>query len=652
MCGIFAFINHENTENNLSAIETSFHKGVARGPEFSTLNNYDNILLGFHRLAINGLTTQSNQPIHHNNVILICNGEIYNFKQLATDHNIELKTNSDCEIILHLYNIYGIEYTLNILDGVFAFILYDKIRNIVVMARDPYGVRPLYYFMEKNALCTASELKVLYNLASQKNLIQNFRPGHYMILNNLQSNIYTYFKKYTNFPCQNIEYWPNLNDELYNRIVTHISKAVKKRVVGTTERPIACLLSGGLDSSLVACLVNREMQLDKTRDDKNKKLQTFSIGLPGSEDLKYARIVAKHLNSIHHEIVVSEDDFFDAIPEVIKAVESYDTTTIRASVGNYLVAKYIKENSDCKVVFNGDGADELMGGYLYMKKAPNCYEFDRECRRLMQDIYMFDVLRSDKSISSHGLEPRTPFLDRQWVEFYLTINRSLRYDTTVQRSEKYLLRKAFGQIMPDLIPEEILWRTKEAFSDGVSSLNKSWYEIIQTKIMSIPNIDIKLSQTKMSYEVLSHLINPPTTPEQCYYRYIFNQHYKQCDHLIEYFWMPKYVIANDASARTLNIYKEKNTNNKKEEKDDEEETTELIQSYSVSDNPTLEESTPEDCKNEYEIILSDEDYETIDLPMSLKLYNSLCNISGFKELNGTSYTDYVKLWKIRRFPNN
>ena len=296
----------------------------------------------------------------------------------------------------------------------------------------------------------------------------------------------------------------------------------------------------------------------------DQPLQTFSIGLPGSEDLKYASIVAKHLKTKHHEIILTEDQFFNAIPEVIKTIESYDTTSIRASVGNYLVGKYIKENTDCKVIFNGDGADELMGGYLYFKKAPNEYEFDKECKRLLQDIYMYDVLRSDRCISSHGLEPRTPFLDRKWVEFYLTIDRNLRFNTTKDKCEKYLVRKSFHELAVELLPNEILWRTKEAFSDGVSSLTKSWYEIINEKINKL-NIHESTLQNKLlsvidMYNNFPISNNKPTTIEQAYYRYIYNKHYRGTDHLIEYYWMPKYVTANDASARTLKVYSENNTN--------------------------------------------------------------------------------------------
>ena len=575
MCGIFLYLtdkdDYYNSDKYYVNITNNFEIGKNRGPEFSTLNKYDNILLGFHRLAINGLNNNSNQPFEIDNLKLICNGEIYNYKNIAKDLNITLNTDSDCEIILHLYKLFGIEYTLNILDGVFSFILYDNKINKIYIARDPYGVRPLYYFFDKNIenenhICFASELKVLYNLSFNKKHIQHFTPGSYMLLDITNYKMEKYIK-YTNFPCFNKNYILNdsIDKNLFNEIYKYISNAVYKRVIGTTERPIACLLSGGLDSSLVACLVNKFL---KTKNENNV-LNTFSIGLQGSEDLKYAKIVANHLNSNHHEIIVSEDDFFDAIPEVIKNIESYDTTTIRASVGNYLIGKYIKENSDCKVIFNGDGADELMGGYLYFKQSPNEYEFDKETRRLLNDIHTFDVLRSDRCISVHGLEPRTPFLDRKWVEFYLSIDRKIRYNTTKENCEKYLIRKSFELMEPELLPKEVLWRTKEAFSDGVSSLNKSWFEIIKEKIknkMSTKyynqqhNLDYQLISLINNYKLSETAINKPDTYEKAYYRMIYNRYYNNTDHLIPYFWMPKYVKANDASARTLDVYKNNNNN--------------------------------------------------------------------------------------------
>lgn len=557
MCGIFSLINYHNTSRfNFNKLMSSFDKGVYRGPEFSSIKSFENFYMGFHRLAINGLDNISNQPFQIDNIILICNGEIYNFRELAKYNNINLSTNSDCEIILHLYKLYGIEYTLTILDGVFSFILYDKNISKFFIARDPYGVRPLYFLQEHNLIGFASELKMLYNIPINKKNIFNFLPGYYMSIKNNEPFFYDY-RKYTSFPCSNIIYektiFNNHQNNIYSQIYSNISSAVSKRVIGTTDRPIGCLLSGGLDSSLITALVNKFYN--------KETLHTFSIGLKGSEDLKNATLVANHINSIHHKIVVDEDDFFNAIPEVIKIIESYDTTTVRASVGNYLVSKYIKENTDCKVIFNGDGADELMGGYLYMKKAPSFYEFDRECKRLLQDIYMFDVLRSDKSISSNGLEPRTPFLDKSWVEFYLSIDKKLRYDTTIKHCEKYLIRKTFDVLEPDLLPKEILWRTKEAFSDGVSGLNKSWYEIIQEKLdkMFIDDINLKHELDKIIkiYDKFN-LQNKPDTYEKAYYRYLYNMYYQNTDHLIGYYWMPKYVNAKDASARTLDIYKDDN----------------------------------------------------------------------------------------------
>jgi asparagine synthase (glutamine-hydrolysing) len=570
MCGIFALINYNSDKSKdqnieYKKIETSFAKGKNRGPEFSVLEPHNNLLMGFHRLAINGLNSNSNQPLKLDNLVLICNGEIYNFKHLAREHNIIMNSDSDCEIILHMYKLYGIEYTLHLLDGVFAFILYDKDQDKIYGARDPYGVRPLFIFKENDLIGFSSEVKSLTKLVIVKKNIFNFFPASYIVIDNKHRKNFNYFyNKYNCLPVTNKIYDALDDTLLYKSIVNNMYQSVYKRVIGTTERPIACLLSGGLDSSLIACLVNEHLKNDRTRTDENKVLKTFSIGLKGSEDLKYAKIVAKHIQSEHYEVVVNEDDFFNAIEDVIYNIESYDTTTVRASVGNYLIAKYIKENSDCKVIFNGDGADELMGGYLYMKQAPNCYEFDRECRRLIKDIYMFDVLRSDKSISSNGLEPRTPFLDKKWVEFYFSIDKALRYNSTIKNCEKYLIRQAFHVNKPDLLPGEILWRTKEAFSDGVSSMAKSWYEIIDERINNLlansKELQNKLKLTSIYYKNMRNQINIPTTNEQLYYRYLYNKYYTDCDHLIEYFWMPKYVDANDASARTLKIYNANNSN--------------------------------------------------------------------------------------------
>lgn len=548
MCGIFGILN---TQYSFEIIDKSFLKGRHRGPETSKLNNvFDKTIFGFHRLAINGLDTISDQPIEFNNCFLICNGEIYNYKDLIKETNYTPKTNSDCEIILHLYLNYGIKQTLNMLDGEFAFALLDVSEKKLYYARDPYGVRPLYRFIDthnfKNTIGFASELKCLSDLfngdTNNKNIIKNVLPGSYTELN--YNNFWNVVQENICYHTLTMFHFTDLNESketILERLALYTKEAVKKRVENT-ERPVACLLSGGLDSSLVAALASKYY---------NGTIETYSIGLEGSEDLKYSQIVADHIKSKHTQIVVSKEDFLNAIPNVIYDIESYDTTTVRASVGNWLIGKYIRENSEAKVVLNGDGADELMGGYLYMKSAPDLIEFDNECRRLLSDIHHFDVLRSDKSISSHGLEPRTPFLDRSLVMFYLSISRQLRFSSNKDICEKYLIREAMSKQFPDILPEKVLWRTKEAFSDGVSSKEKSWYIIIQEHINDIVKNDKYLAFTMEKQ--FTH--NNPKTLEQKYYRYLFEKNYSNLGSIIPYYWMPKYVNATDASARTLETYK-------------------------------------------------------------------------------------------------
>tara|TARA_Y100001935_G_scaffold255642_1_gene270382 strand:- start:75 stop:1736 length:1662 start_codon:yes stop_codon:yes gene_type:complete len=550
MCGIFALIN---SNKDYDLIKKEFYKGIIRGPENTELLKINNTYIGFHRLAINGLNDKSNQPFYINNIYCVCNGEIYNYKSLAHDYNIVLITDSDCEIIIQLYIKFGIEKTIKLLDGVFSFFIYDINIDKCYVGRDPHGVRPLYYFTENNTFGLASDLKVLYNLSDDKSNIHNFTPSHYFSIC-LDKNTISFDKlNYYILPDYNLTICNNNNDFndvniIYKNIVAILKESVYKRIVDTCERPIACLLSGGLDSSLIAALVSKYLKIH------NKKLATFSIGLKDSEDLKYANIVAQHIDSVHTEILLTDDEFFNSIPDVIYDIESYDTTTIRASVGNYLIGKYIKNNTDYKVIFNGDGADELMGGYLYFRKCPDFTEFNNESKRLLLNINRFDVLRSDKSISSHGLEPRTPFLDKKFVDYYISINNYIKHDTTSKLCEKYLIRKAFEIHMPDLLPDEILWRKKEAFSDGVSSLKKSWYNIINDKIKTLYENDPLLFDSLKILLNDNNIINPPTTYEQAYYRYLYNFNYKGTDKLIPYYWMPKFVIANDASARSLDIY--------------------------------------------------------------------------------------------------
>jgi asparagine synthase (glutamine-hydrolysing) len=554
MCGIFSLLNTTGFSDEI--IKTQFEKGKNRGPEYSKLAPYlnYNFYMGFHRLAINGLNEKSNQPITINKTILICNGEIYNYKYLYKLMDITPETDSDCEVIIHLYLHYGIEQTLQMLDGVFAFVLYDTMNQLIYVARDPFGVRPLYQLSNLNNYCLigfASELKCLnefttvdelINTSITRNICENkivqFTPGTY--------SVFSYKNYIWRSSKENIPYFiaafPSPNNKFdwhiyFESIIVNLTRAVEKRCL-TTERPIACLLSGGLDSSLITSLVN-EFYKSKYLD---KKLETYSIGLAGSEDLKYARIVANYLGTNHTEIIVTEKEMFDAIPEVIYAIESYDTTTVRASIGNYLLGKYISKNSEAKVIFNGDGSDELSGGYLYMKSCPDSIEFDKETRRLLKDIHLFDVLRSDKSISSHGLEPRTPFLDRNFVNCYLSIPPYARNYSNFGHCEKYLIRKSFSSpifentLGKQILPDEILWRKKEAFSDGVTGHGRSLFQILQ--------------------EFIAAELNQPANieTEKLYYRTIFEKYYPNMSHILPYFWMPKYTNATDPSARTLDVY--------------------------------------------------------------------------------------------------
>jgi asparagine synthase (glutamine-hydrolysing) len=585
MCGIFTLLNNNNTNYSNQFIIDNFNKGRGRGPEFSKLERIGlKQIMGFHRLAINGLNSKSNQPMIMDDITLICNGEIYNYKELYEMMDITPTTDSDCEVIIHLYKRYGIDQTLQMLDGVFAFILCDyDINNDYAktyIARDPYGVRPLYFLYHENGshrelmnnnydislnnngyenknnlIGFASEIKMLHAFKSENHIIEHFEPGTYSlyILPHVVSSDWIFNKKERyhtygfNTIMYNIDDVNNENDmmSIYRNIQYYFTNAVKKRCY-ITERPIACLLSGGLDSSLVTALVN-----EYHKDISTEPLETYSIGLEGSEDLKYAKKVADYLGTKHTEIVLKEEDFIGAINQVIYTIESYDTTTVRASIGNYLLGKYISENSSAKVIFNGDGSDELCGGYLYMHACPDELEFDKETRRLLKNIHAFDVLRSDKCISSHGLEPRTPFLDRSWVQYYLSIHPSVRFHPKNKLCEKYLLRTAFSKTYfknsdgEPLLPDEIIWRTKEAFSDGVSKNTRSLYEIIQDYILN--NIE---SEKKID----KNIIISKAEIEKKYYKFLFNSHYKDTDNIIPHYWMPRYVNATDASARTLDIY--------------------------------------------------------------------------------------------------
>ena len=558
MCGIFSLLLDNKTKLTKDQVREYFNRIQGRGPEdskFISFENYYKLYLGFHRLRINDISDEGNQPFYEKyfqkEFYCVTNGEIYNYKKLAKEYNIELKSKSDCEIILKLYLKIGYK-VFNLLDGVFAgvIICYDKLNDNYTLTgfRDRYGVRPLYFGMnngDKLEYGFCSELKGLSGLFEN---IRQFEPG--CIYRVDTKDMLLVKQRY----CNNYFKLNKLgekNEKSYEQILLDVKEklilAVKKRMM--SDRPMCCLLSGGLDSSLVASILARESK---------EPITTFCIGLEGGSDFKYAKMVANYIKSNHYEIVLKKDDFLNAIPKVIETIESYDITTVRASTGQYLICKYISENTDFKVVYIGDGSDEVTGGYKYFVNAPSEEEFNRECKRLTSDIHYYDGLRADRAVSCHGLETRVPFLDKEFVSYYLGVPLKYRYEETKKGNEKYLLRKAFE----GYLPEEVLWRQKEAFSDGVSKKSKkseksekdeSWYSIIQNYVKTKVSVE-EYEREKGKYSYLM-----PYSVESYYYRKIFSDKYNGCynyDRVVPYFWLPKWVGNElEPSARVLDVYK-------------------------------------------------------------------------------------------------
>lgn len=520
---------------------------TARGPEGTRLLDVNGLAhMGFTRLAINGLNPLGMQPWSSYGVHWMCNGEIYNSDALKEEHEIITVSGSDCEVIGHLYNKYAdnLKSLFRSFDGVFALAIVDEKRDRVIVARDPYGVRPLYMGIVNDlsgniyTRIFASEIKALYPYCTT---VSPIIPGTYHVFS-LKDATRLYNEQYHSIGwLKNPMFTPAHPSGLEMACAAlrfSLEEAVKKRLM--TERPVAALLSGGVDSSLIASLVAKHL-----RELGKPPLKTFCIGMPGSTDMKFAKEVAEWIGSDHTEVLLTPDDFFNAIPKVIQDIESYDTTTVRASVGNWLVSREIKKQTECKVVFNGDGSDEIFGSYLYFFRAPTDREFEEESERLLKDIHMFDVLRSDRSISSHGLEPRTPFLDRQFVAVARSIATEWRRPTK-KRCEKWILRRAFDDGVT--LPPSVLWRKKEAFSDGVSSTEKSWFEEIAERVKDL------VPENWKERAALEWRAPQPTTKEQYFYRNIYYMWYgKQYEKTnVPYFWMPKWSPGTtDPSARLL-----------------------------------------------------------------------------------------------------
>jgi len=535
MCGIWLYICASRTEETDAAVKTL----EPRGPEHTHIVDLSGVTLGFTRLAINGLTPLGNQPFNLDSKHLVCNGEIYNHLALAERHGFVVpEGTSDCYVLLQLAHTLAPQDLCRTLDGVFAFAVSDAAKDEVLVARDPYGVRPLFEAIYtaggRLSRCFASEIK---GLLPGYDTIAPFPPGTYRRYKTSTGEMLESHRYHT-VPHTKLAYFtaPYHWEESKHALRAALMAAVKKRM--NCDRPIGALLSGGVDSSLIASIAASELKK------VGKKLHTFSIGMEGSTDLVFAQKVADHIGSIHHTIVKTREEFLSAIPEVIKAAETYDITTVRASVGNYLVGKYIRENTDIKVVFNGDGSDEIGGGYLYFYAAPHDEAFEAETERLLEEIHLFDVLRSDRGMAANGLEARTPFLDKNVVATWKAMDSSYRRPRVLSEKqgsmiEKRVLREAFE--FGSVLPLDVLYRKKEAFSDGVSSADIKWYQIPDD-----PSVDLSQYAT---YH------NPPKTQEALRYRLLFEGFYgSKAATVIPHMWMPRFVAgATDPSARTLTL---------------------------------------------------------------------------------------------------
>ena len=551
MCGIFAVFGYKPSDTRETLLACS-KKLRHRGPDWNGIyiNEETKACVCHERLSIVGVNKGA-QPIfdcpYNKSYVLSVNGEIYNYqgiKDIVLQDRYDFTTDSDCEVILHLYREFGNNF-LNMLDGVFSFALYDSVENNFLIARDPIGVNPLYYAQDGNSVCVASELKAIREWSDTAE-IKIFPPGHFMTRN--MELVKYYNPKWTqsmDIPKYNLE----ISDEdMCRKIRETLTKSVEKRLMA--DVPFGVLLSGGLDSSLTSSIASKLVKEGKNKN-WGQQLHSFSIGLEDAPDLKYAKIVADHLGTIHHEFHFTVEEGIDAIRDVIYHLETYDVTTIRASTPMFLLSRKIKAMG-IKMVLSGEGADEVYGGYLYFHKAPSDEIFHEECCKRVSNLHYFDCLRANKSTMAWGLEVRVPFLDKE----FLNVSMPIRPQQKMRKIEKYILRKAFDQEMTGgevYLPEEVLWRQKEQFSDGVG------YNWIDSLIESCNQrvTDEELSGAGEKYEY-----NTPQSKEAYYFREIFEGYYKNCDKVSEY-WIPNTDwegVKADPSGRAQGIHEQFDNN--------------------------------------------------------------------------------------------
>ena len=506
MCGIIGVFDLKQPSEELRPGILVMSKKVRhRGPDWSGIYCCEKAILAHERLAIVDPVSGA-QPLksEDGNLILSVNGEIYNHVELRKNlkQDYHFLTKSDCEVILALYREKGIDF-INDLNGIFAFALYDKLNDTYLIARDHIGIVPLYKGWDKHGnFYVSSELKALEGVCPR---LEVFPPGHYL---------------YSPEGCEKEWYKPGWTS--YDAVKESTSDIVKlrKSLEDSVHRqlmsdvPYGVLLSGGLDSSIISAIARKfsAMRIE-TQDLKEAwwpRLHSFAVGLQGSPDLAAAQKVADHIGTVHHEVIFSIQEGLDALSDVIYHLETYDVTTVRASTPMYLLARVIK-SMGVKMVLSGEGADEIFGGYLYFHKAPDAKSFHEETVRKISKLHLYDCLRANKSLAAWGIEGRVPFLDKQFLEVAMRLNPCDKMIIN-GRPEKWILRKAFE----DILPESVVWRQKEQFSDGVGY---NWIDTLK-QLVSHKVTDAQMNTAKYRFP-----INPPLSKEEYYYRSIFNEHF-------------------------------------------------------------------------------------------------------------------------------
>ena len=521
MCSIMGYCGHGATPDT---IRKYFDQTISRGPDDSRIVETGCGLLGFHRLAIMGLTPEGMQPFGLDGSWVVCNGELYGFekdKQELTEKGYTFRSGSDCEILLPLYREYGTGMFAR-LDAEFALILYDAETQEYIAARDPIGIRPLYYGQDANgAMVFASEPKNLVGLCDR---ILPFPPGHYWKNGE--------FVEYSRIWHADTVCHDDL-DAVCANIHDKLTAGVEKRLVADAK--VGFLLSGGLDSSLVCAIAARR---------SDKPIRTFAIGMEKDAiDLKYAKQVADWIGSEHTEVYMSKEQVLASLEEVIRMLGTFDITTIRASMGMYLLCKWIHENTDLRVILTGEISDELFG-YKYTDFAPDAAAFQEEAEKRIRELHMYDVLRADRCISVNSLEARVPFGDLDFVRYVMAVDPAKKMN--VYGKGKYLLRHAFEG---DYLPHDILYREKAAFSDAVGhSMVDDLKEYANNYYT-----DAEYEEKRKKYR---HAM--PFTKESLLYREIFEKYYPGQAEMIVDFWMPNRswegCNVNDPSARVLANY--------------------------------------------------------------------------------------------------